>query len=74
MTFGKFGKQKQEAKEQLKLYPDCALSLQQMNLTNETQKSIFRRGFQAALGSIECGLAPFVPQACDLSFTCRLFV
>ena len=21
-----------------------------------------------------CGLAPFVPQACDLSFTCRLFV
>ena len=45
MTFGKFGKQKQEAKEQLKLYPDCALSLQQMNLTNETQKDIFRRGF-----------------------------
>lgn len=38
MTFGKFGKQRKEAKKQLKLYPNCALSLQQMNLTKRNSK------------------------------------
>lgn len=48
-------------------------------LQNETQKSTLPYGI---LGSIwkyrmqmsACVLAPFVPQACDLSFTCWLFV
>lgn len=39
MIFGKFGKQRQEVKEQLKLHPNRALCLQQMNLTKGTQKS-----------------------------------
>ena len=50
-----------------------------MNLTNETQKSTLP---YRILGSIwkyrmqmsACGLAPFVPQICDFSVTCRLFV
>ena len=39
MTFGRVGKQRQRAKEQLKLQPNCALCLQQMNLTKGSSKT-----------------------------------
>ena len=38
MTFGRVGKQRQRAKERLKLQPNCALCLQQMNLTKGSSK------------------------------------
>ena len=64
MTLRKFKKQKQEAKEQLKLHTNCALCLVE--------------AFSAAFGSTEwrCQQAD-LHRSCgrhDLSFTCRLFL
>ena len=79
MTLRKFKKQKQEAKEQLKLHTTCALCLQQINLTKGTSKEHTTvEGFSAAFGSTEwrCQQAD-LHRSCrrhDLSFTCRLFL
>ena len=79
MTFGKFGKQRQGAKEQLKLHPNCELCLQRINRAKGTSKKHTTvRGFRQHLEGQDADLQlADLHRSCrrhDLSFTCRLFV
>ena len=79
MTFGKFGKQRQGAKEQLKLHPNCELCLQQINRAKGTSKKHTTvEGFRQHLeGKDEDVQLAGLHSSCrrhDFSFTCRLFV
>ena len=79
MTFGKFGKQRQGAKEQLKLHPNCELCLQQINRAKGTSKKHttvegFRQHLEGQDADVQLADLHRSCRRHDLSFTCRLFV
>ena len=79
VTFGKFGKHRQGAKEQLKLHPNCELCLQQINRAKGTSKKHTTvEGFWQHLEGQDADVQlADLHRWCrrhDLSFTCRLFV
>ena len=79
MTFGKFGKQRQGAKEQLKLHPNCELCFQQINRAKGTSKKHttvegFRQHLEGQDADVQLAGLHRSCRRHDLSFTCRLFV
>ena len=79
VTFGKFGKQRQGAKEQLKLHPNCELCLQQINRAKGTSKKHttvegFRQHLEGQDSDVQLAGLHRSCRRHNLSFTCRLFV